>query len=75
MRARDEREATSPMMPNTRTTLAAWECSECKSRMSGYIDPHDFKPRRCRGVPQSGIHGAGRVCGGAMIQIYREEGR
>jgi len=64
-----------PAMPHTRTTLAAWECSECRCGRVGYIDPYDFKPRRCMNVPRSGIHGHGRICGGAMIEVHREDAR
>lgn len=72
--AQREQEVQAPAF-NTRTTLAAWRCMECNVAAAGYIEPTDFKPRRCQGVPKSKLHAFGRICGGAMIEIHRSDAR
>jgi predicted RNA-binding Zn-ribbon protein involved in translation (DUF1610 family) len=60
-----------------RTVLARWRCPDCGVSAAGYIEPFDYAPRRCRGVPASGKTGSSHfgvpICGAVMVQMARIE--
>ena len=76
MHPRDQQKSESEAAADSkRTVLARWRCPECAVTCAGYIDPFDYVPRRCRGVPASGktgfTHFGVPICGAVMVQTER----
>jgi hypothetical protein len=52
--------------------LVRWECPECGIYASAYIDPQDYNPRICQGIPREATKGERMICGAVMVEVHRE---
>lgn len=63
-------------LSNAKTTYARWRCPDHPAVIVGdYIEPSDYRARRCPKALDGHRNGDGAViCGAAMVQFFREDG-
>ena len=71
----DEQKQAEHAASARRTVLVRWRCPECRVSCAGYVEPTDYRPRRCQGIPESGNTGVtsqGKpICGAQLREEYR----